>query len=95
MLRSGSTGSILIPQRNDSVIIIPQKATYELQDMRYVYVITADSAKAVGTPIQVLDLNNGKDFVVTSGLKPGDRIAIEGVGTTVKEGTFIEPVDAK
>lgn len=95
MLRSGSTGSILIPHRNDSVIIIPQKATFEMQDIRCVYVITADSAKAVSTPIQVLDINNGKDFVVLSGLKPGDRIAIEGVGTQVKDGTFIEPVEAQ
>lgn len=92
MLRSGSTGAILIPQRTDSAIIIPQKATYELQDLRFVYVVN-DSNKAVSAPITVSPLNDGKTFVVTSGLNPGDRIAIEGVGTTVREGVVINPVD--
>lgn len=92
MLRSGSTGSILIPQRADSVIVIPQKATYELQDRRFVYVVN-DSNKVVSAPITVSALNDGKTFVVTSGLKPGDRIAIEGVGTTVRDGIVINPVD--
>lgn len=92
MLRSGSTGAILIPQRSDSAIVIPQKATYELQDLRFVYLVN-DSNKAVSAPITVSPLNDGKTFVVTSGLKPGDRVAIEGVGTTVREGVVINPVD--
>lgn len=93
MLRSGSTGSVLIPQRTDSAIIIPQKATYELQDRRFVYVVN-DSNKVVSAPITVSSLSDGKTFVVTSGLKPGDRIAVEGVGTTVRDGVVINPVDA-
>lgn len=92
MLRSGSTGAILIPQRTDSAIVIPQKATYELQDRRFVYVVS-DSNKVVSAPITVSSLNDGKTFVVTSGLKPGDRIAVEGVGTTVRDGVVINPVD--
>lgn len=92
MLRSGSTGSILIPQRSDSALVIPQKATYELQDRRFVYVV-GDSNKVVSAPITVAPINDGRNFVVTSGLKPGDRIAIEGVGTTVRDGMVINPVD--
>lgn len=92
MLRSGSTGSVLIPQVTENAIIIPQKATYELQNLRFVYVVN-DSNKAVSAPITVSPLNDGKTFVVTSGLNPGDRIAIEGVGTTVREGVVINPVD--
>ncbi len=93
MLRSGSTGSILVPVKTDSAIVIPQKATYELQDLRYVYVLN-DSNVAVSRPITVNPVNDGKNFVVTSGLKAGDRIAVEGVGTKVRDGVTIQPVDA-
>lgn len=93
MLRSGSTGSILIPQDNDSALVIPQKATFEIQDRRYVYVV-GDSNKVAQTYIQVAPENNGKEYVVTSGLKPGDRVVVEGVGTQVKNNMVINPVDA-
>lgn len=93
MLRSGSTGQILLPVTQDSVIIIPQKATYELQDRRFVYALT-DSNTVVSRPIQVDALNDGKTFVVKSGLNPGDRIAVEGVGVSLRDGMKITPVDA-
>jgi len=88
MLRSGSTGEVLIPVNSQNVILIPQKATYEIQDQKYVYLV-GDSSKAVSTPIKVLPENDGTSYVVTSGLKVGDVIVVEGVGTTVKDGTVI------
>lgn len=94
MLRSGSTGQIIIPEVSRNVIVIPQKAVYELQDLRYVYTIN-DSNKAVGTQIKILDNNDGQTYVVTSGLETGQEIAIEGVGTLVKEGTTIQPKKAE
>lgn len=93
MLRSGSTGQIIIPEVTESAIVIPQKAVFELQDLKYVYVIN-DSSKAVSTRIDVLANNDGKNYVVTAGLQPGQTIAIEGVGTKVKEGTKITPKTA-
>lgn len=93
MLRSGSTGAILIPHKADSALIIPQKATFELQDRRYVYTVN-DSNKVASTYITVSPESDGKNFIVTSGLKPGDRIAVEGIGTTVKAGITITPKDA-
>lgn len=93
MLRSGSTGQILLPVTQDSVIIIPQKATYELQDRRFVYALT-DSNTLVSRPIQVDALNDGKTFVVKSGVNPGERIAVEGVGVSLRDGMKITPVDA-
>ena len=94
MLRSGSTGSILIPNKVDSIILIPQKATYEIQDRRFVYIVN-DSNKVVSNQVTVSDISDGQNFIVTSGLKAGDRIAIEGVGTTVKDGLTITPREAK
>lgn len=92
MLRSGSTGQILIPSVQDSVLIIPQKATFELQDRRFVYVVN-DSNVVKSRPVTVGPLNDGKTFIVTDGLKAGDRIAIEGVGTKLSDGMTITPVD--
>lgn len=93
MLRSGSTGSVLIPNSFDKVIIIPQSATSELQNIRFAYVVN-DSNKIVATPIQVSPISDGKNFIVVSGLEVGQRIAVEGVGTSVRDGITIQPVDA-
>lgn len=91
ILRSGGTGQIIIPDTQESVIMIPQKATFELQDRRFAYVVN-DSNKVVSTPITIEANNDGKNFVVTSGLKAGQRVAIEGVGTKLSDGMTINPV---
>lgn len=93
MLRSGSTGQILIPTVEDEVLIIPQRATFEIQDRKFVYVVN-DSNKIVSTPITIAPQNDGKNYIVTSGLEAGQRIAVEGVGSTLREGMTIQPVDA-
>ena len=94
MLRSGSTGTIVIPIQEDSVLLVPQKATTEIQDIKYAYVVN-DSNKVVSTKIEVLANNDGKNYVVTNGLKEGDRIVVEGVGVKVKNGSVINPVEQK
>lgn len=92
MLRSGSTGKVLIPQTIDDALVVPQKATYEVQDHKYVYLLN-DSSVASSQPIIVNPISDGKNFVVTSGLKPGDVVVTEGVGITVREGTKVLPAD--
>ncbi len=94
VLRSGSTGSIVIPREMENVIIIPQKATFELQDKKFVYVVN-DSNAVHSVPVNVTPINDGKTYVVNSGLKPGERIVIEGVGTQVRDGLVINPVEGK
>lgn len=94
MLRSGNTGNVIIPQHNDSVIVIPQKASFEIQGLRYVYVLN-DSNMTQSRPVQVLDISNGKDFVVLGGLTPGERIVTEGVGTLVRDGMPVTPKTAE
>ncbi len=88
LLRSGSTGDVLVPATGRGAgLLVPQSATYEVQDMVMVFKVV--DGKAVGTPIKVLPQNDGKFYVVTSGLKAGDVIAAEGVGVQVREGTEI------
>jgi len=93
MLRSGSTGMILIPNHKENVILVPQKATFEVQDRRFVYVVN-DSNKTVSTAITVAPENDGKQFIVTGGLEPGQRVVVEGVGTKVRDNMEIAPVNA-
>ena len=90
LLRSGGTGSILIPTHEKNAIIIPQKATYEIQDKKFVYVVGTDN-KVKNTEITVLPQNDGKDYLVTSGVKAGDRIVIEGV-SKLKNDMEITPI---
>ena len=92
-LRSGSTGNIVIPSNSQNVIVIPQKATYELQDRVFVYVV-GDSNKVASAPVTVTRNNDGKTYVVNSGLKAGQRIVVEGVGSSsVRDGMVINPVE--
>lgn len=93
ILRSGSTGQIKIPNRAEDIIVIPQRATYEVQDRRFVYVLN-DSNKTVPTPITVSPLNDGQTYIVTEGLKPGQRVVVEGIGSSVRPDMVIKPVDA-
>ena len=86
MLLSGGTGKIVIPTELHNAIVIPQEATYSIQDK--VYVMKVVDGKAVSTIIQVAPQNNGKEYVVISGLQEGDVIIAKGAGF-VEEGTVI------
>nr|WP_321517740.1 efflux RND transporter periplasmic adaptor subunit [uncultured Bacteroides sp.] len=90
ILRSGGTGSVLIPYKMDNCILIPQKATYEIQDKKYVYIVDSKST-VKSIPIEVFSLDDGQNYVVTSGLKVGDKIVAEGVGT-LKDGMQIKEI---
>lgn len=91
LLRAGSTAKVLIPNVMNDVISVPQKATFEIQDMKYVFVVTGDSSKLVSTNIKVSPLSDGKNYFVTEGLNPGDKVLVEGVGVSAKEGMPIKP----
>lgn len=99
LLRSGLTGTLILPQDYTNRIVIPQKATYELQNLRYVFKVESvnDTLKAVQYPIEVERLNDGKNFVVVSGIEPGDKIIVEGIGIggKVKNNMPVVPVDPK
>ncbi len=94
ILRSGGTGVVMIPYTEANALVIPQKASYEIQNKRFVFLLT-DSATVKSTEIGVFPINNGQQFVVTEGLKPGDKIVTEGVGTSVKDGMKIQPKETK
>lgn len=90
ILRSGGTGSILVPTHATDAIMVPQSATFDVQDKKFVYVVNND--KTVATrEITVLPQNNGQTYVVASGLRSGDRIVVDGVNQ-LKNGQKINPI---
>lgn len=89
LLRSGSSATVRIPTYVSNAILIPQKATTELQDKRLAYVV-ADSNKVKAIPIKVRPVPGGKFFVVDEGLKQNDQLIVEGIGI-LTEGTVIKP----
>ncbi len=89
LLHSGSSGNVLLPHTFENVVIIPQTATFELQDKKFVYKVIDGVASS--HLITVSDQSNGQEYIVTSGLQPGDVIVTEGVGL-MREGT---PIKAK
>lgn len=78
LLRSGGSGLVRIPQYIDSVIIIPQKTSYELQGKHFVYVVDAGN-KVHNIEIEILVGNLKDSYVVTSGLNAGDQVVLEGI----------------
>lgn len=91
LIRSGSSATVSIPEVKSSVLVIPQGATYELQDKRFIYTVGADN-KVTATVFTSVPSDNGKYFFVTGGLKSGDRVVIEGVAS-LKDGMTITPRD--
>mgnify|MGYP003574986430 CR=1 FL=1 len=89
IIRSGSSGVVRIPRHVDSAIIIPQKATYEIQGKRFVYVVES-TGTVRSAEIKIMESGNGQYFVVTEGLNPGESIVLEGVAT-LREGAAIKP----
>jgi len=90
ILRSGGTGNVVFPNPLHDVIMIPQSATTEIQDKRFVFVLQADNTLK-NTEIKVFTLDDGKYFYVTEGLKKGDKIAIEGI-QSLKDGQAVTPI---
>ncbi len=91
VLRSGGTGNILFPYMLEGVIIIPQSATLEIQDKKFVYVLQDDNTTIKHTEIKIFSANDGKNYIVTDGLKSGDRIVVEGV-QNLTDGQKIKPI---
>lgn len=90
LLRGGGSGTVILPTTREQCIVIPQGATYELQNKVFVYKVV--DGKAQSSPVTVFRLNNGTEYVVESGLQAGDVIIAEGAGL-VKEGANVGTVE--
>jgi membrane fusion protein (multidrug efflux system) len=87
LLRHGQTGTVLLSRVQHGAIVIPQRATFEVLQKRYVYVIDEDNVAHQ----REIEIQNELDdvFVIEKGLGTDDKIVLEGIrqvrdGDTVK-----------
>ncbi|PAU95583.1 efflux transporter periplasmic adaptor subunit [Aliifodinibius salipaludis] len=94
ILRSGGSGNVEIPFNQDAALVIPKKATYEIQNKRFAYVVT-DSNTVESREVSFLPVDTKQLFVVNEGIAEGARIVSSGIGQ-LDDGTKIKPntVDA-
>ena len=90
LLKTGGSGAIIVPHKDNAAILIPQDATAQVQDKYFVYVLGAGN-KVKYTEITISPNNDGKNYIVTSGLKVGDKIVVSGI-TALTDGAEIKPI---
>jgi membrane fusion protein (multidrug efflux system) len=89
IVRSGSSGAVRIPATVNNAILVPQRATYEIQGKKFVYLVE-DTGSVRSIEIKVMPNSGGQFFVLEEGLKAGDKIVLEGVAS-LREGVAIKP----
>ena len=90
LLKSGGSATVVIPHSNTSAILIPQAAVSEVQNKKFVYIVDKDN-KAKYTEIKVDPQNDGNNYIVTEGLKAGDKFITNGI-TKLSDGMEIVPI---
>ena len=90
LLKSGGSGTIVIPHSNNNAIIIPQSCVSEVQDKHFVYILDKDN-KVKYSEIKVDPQNDGNNYIVTEGLKTGDKFVTNGI-TKLTDGMEIVPI---
>ena len=87
LLRHGQTGTVLIRRTLNDAIVIPQRATFEILDKRYVYVVDKED---VAHRREIVVQNELEDiFVIKKGVGVDDKIVLEGI-RQVRDGEKVE-----
>ena len=87
LLHNGGSATIVVPTQRTGCIVIPQEATYELQNRTFVYRVIDGKTKS--TPVTLFRQNNGREYIVEEGLSVGDTIIAEGAGL-LKDGVEVK-----
>lgn len=90
VLKSGATGTVIIPRQTSSAIVIPQRCVSEVQNKKFVYLVGSDN-KVKYSEIKVDPQDDGQNYVVTEGLKVGDKYVTNGI-TKLTDGMEIVPI---
>ena len=90
ILKSGGAGTIVIPRQATDAIIIPQSCVSEVQNKKFVYLLGSDN-KVKYSEIKVDAQNDGVNYIVTEGLKTGDKYVTNGI-TKLTDGMEIKPI---
>lgn len=90
LLKSGGSGSVVVKHTNKAAVVIPKSCAVELQNKLFIYVLGNDN-KVKYTEITVEPQNDGVNYIVTGGLKPGDKYVTNGI-TKLTDGAAITPI---
>ena len=90
ILKSGGAGTIVIPRQTTDAIIIPQSCVSGVQDKKFIYLLGKDN-KVKYSEIKVDPQNDGMNYIVTEGLKTGDKYVTNGI-TKLSDGMEIKPI---
>ena len=90
LLKSGGSGTVIVPKNSSNAIVIPQSVTTEVQNKVFVYIVD-NKNKVKYTEITVDPQNDGKNYIVTGGLHIGDRIVTKGL-TSLTDTMTIKPI---
>ncbi len=90
LLKSGGSGSILVPYTLDNAIIVPQGSVAQVQDQYFIYILGNDN-KVKYTSVTINPNDDGKNYIVTDGLKAGDKYVLYGI-TSLSDGMEITPL---
>ena len=88
IIHSGASAVVRLYQTLNNALLVPQSASYELQDKRFVYALF-DNNRIISRAIESKPTNDGQFLIVTSGLKKGDRVVLNGLN--LKDSTLITP----
>jgi membrane fusion protein (multidrug efflux system) len=88
LIRSGASAVVRIPRTIDTALLVPQSATYQLQDKIFVYQVIENN-RVISMPITGSATNDGKYLVVTQGVKRGDKILLNGFN--LRDSTVVIP----
>ncbi|WP_326992619.1 efflux RND transporter periplasmic adaptor subunit [Chitinophaga sp. 212800010-3] len=89
LVRSGSSAVVRIPTNIDTALLVPQKATFQIQGKLFVYVLDANN-KVRSVDIGSNASEAGQSFVVQHGVKAGDKIVVDGI-SNLREDLEIKP----
>jgi membrane fusion protein (multidrug efflux system) len=92
LIRSGSSAVVRIPELKENVLILPQQATYEMQDKRFAYRLV-EGNKVSAVAFVSVPSDDGKSYYVTDGFQAGDKVVVEGVAS-LRDGVEIKPKEA-
>jgi membrane fusion protein, multidrug efflux system len=88
IIHSGASAVVRVPRTIDTALLVPQPATYQLQDKIFVYQVI-EGNRVISIPITATASNDGKFLIVTQGLKRGDRILLNGFN--LRDSTVVIP----
>ncbi len=92
ILRSGSSGIVRLPIVQEDVIVVPQNAVFEMQGKQMIYVV--ENGNKVKSRIIKTNGTSELNFIVTEGLKTGEKVVVEGA-SKLKDDMVIAPQEAQ